>query len=343
MFGFLPVQYVTIGKGVHPSRASIYAARKTNEMKNLLDPLLIWICCCLLTMNINAQKADSIFLYEGAIPNAIPVADWQESFVVNGILRVSSVQYPTMQVYLPPKEKATGTAVVICPGGGYRILAIDHEGYQIAEWLNSLGVAAFVLKYRLPDDRIMKDKATGPLQDAQQAIRLVRQNAKEWGIDANKIGIMGFSAGGHLASTALTHFDQVAGGIKDETSCKPDFGILIYPVISMLNDFGHKGSRNALLGTDPSPQAIAKYSTQLQVTSETAPTFLVSTVDDKGVPPENSMAFFKALKDHGVPTELHIYESGGHGYGMGEGKGSVASWTKRCEEWLLNRKLLNMR
>lgn len=282
----------------------------------------------------NSQVPDSLPLYAGPIPNAIPNPDWEERFEQTDILKVEKVHQPNLRIYLPEREKATGTAVIICPGGGYTILAIDHEGYQIAEWFNSLGIAAFVLKYRLPHDSIMTDKTTGPLQDVQQAIRLVRKHANDWGINPAKIGVMGFSAGGHLASSALTLYRENAGGIKDNTSSKPDFGILIYPVITMLDEGGNSFSRSKLLGEKPSKALQKKFSAHVQVDQETSPTFLVATSDDGAVPPENSYMFYKALKDNGVPTELHIYQTGGHGYGFGKGMGPISSWPDRCKAWL---------
>lgn len=284
--------------------------------------------------SVQAQT-DSILLYpDNTIPYAKKVEPWEEKWEVNGILRVHDVQYPSLRIYLPSQEKATGAAVVICPGGGYGILAIDHEGYELAEWFNSFGVAAFVLKYRLPDDRIMEDKSTGPLMDAQQAIAMVRGHADQWNIDPDRIGIMGFSAGGHLAASALTQFDRPVAPTEEVMNIKPNFGILIYPVISFVEDFMHKGSKNKLLGENPDEALVRRFSPELNVSKETPPTFLIANTDDYGVPPENSIAFYQALKNRGVATELHIYGSGGHGYGMGKGKGPVESWPQRCKAWL---------
>lgn len=249
---------------------------------------------------------------------------------------------PSLTIYLPPKDKANGAAVVIFPGGGYGHLAMDHEGHQIAEWLNSFGVAGFIVKYRHSRSGAGYGHPA-PLQDAQRAIRTVRSGAKEWNVDPNRIGIIGFSAGGHLASSAGTHFQNRYSDIKDEidrVSCRPDFTILMYPVISFTESFTHKGSRRNLLGESPDAELVANLSNEKQVTSETPPTFLVHADDDKGVPPENSIAFYLALKKANVPAEMHIYEKGGHGFGPGLGKGPVASWMRRCADWMKTRGLL---
>lgn len=249
----------------------------------------------------------------------------------NGIL--SNVETPTITLYQPPREKATGAAVVICPGGGYWILAVDHEGKQIAEWLNSIGVAGIVVKYRHK-----QFKHPIPLTDAQHAVSTVRYRAKEWGIDPKKIGILGFSAGGHLASSALTHFHNGkpdATDPIDKVSSRPDFGVLIYPVITFTQDFMHAGSRNNLLGNNPDPKLIEYMSSELQVTKDTPPTFLVHSTDDGAVPPQNSISFYLACKEAGVPAEMHIYLKGGHGYGMRpESCVAARDWPGRCKAWM---------
>lgn len=250
---------------------------------------------------------------------------------------------PSLTIYLPPEEKATGAAVVICPGGGYGHLAMDHEGHQIAQWLNSFGVAGFILKYR------HRNSGAGyghpaPLQDAQRAVRTVRARAKEWKVDPEKIGILGFSAGGHLASSAGTHFQKRYSRVKDsidKVSCRPDFMILIYPVISFTEWCTHKGSRRNLLGNNPEKELVENLSNEKQVTPQTPPTFLVHTSEDKGVPSENSILFYLALRKAKVPAEMHIYENGRHGVGLGQNHGSVSSWPLRCEEWMRGRELLN--
>ncbi|UCC96924.1 MAG: alpha/beta hydrolase [Phycisphaerales bacterium] len=249
---------------------------------------------------------------------------------------------PTLTVYLPEKELATGTAVVICPGGGYGHLAMNHEGHQIAQWLNSLGVAGFILKYR------HRNSGAGyghpaPIQDAQRAIRTVRSRAAQWNIDPGRIGIIGFSAGGHLASSAGTHFQIRYSEAKDRIDhvrCRPDFMILMYPVISFTESYTHKGSRTNLLGKNPDPSLVEAFSNEKQITPQTPPTFLVHANDDKGVPPENSIAFYLGLRKAGVPAEMHIYERGGHGFGPGTEEGAVSSWMVRCADWMRGRGLL---
>src|SRR5690606_24257053 len=210
----------------------------------------------------------------------------------------SKVSLPLLSVYLAGSTKANGTSVVICPGGGYSHLAIDKEGYKVAKWLNTLGISAFVLKYRLPNDKIMKDKTIGPLQDAQEAMRIVRRNAKKWGLDPNKVGIMGFSAGGHLASTLSTHYNDDVYPQTDKISARPDFSILVYPVVSMEDGVTHQGSKMSLLGENPTLESIEKYSNAKQIDSLTPPAFLLAATDDQVVPVENSIEYYLALKNH---------------------------------------------
>jgi acetyl esterase/lipase len=250
---------------------------------------------------------------------------------------------PSLTIYTPDKENANGTAVIICPGGSYSMLASDHEGRQIAQWLNKLGVTGFLLKYRVHDS-ISGYSHPAPLQDAQRAVRMVRSNAKQWNIDPNRIGILGFSAGGHLASSAGTHFNERYSDIVDnidQASCRPDFMILIYPVVTLLEPYTHVGSRENLLGKNPDPKLIDNLSNEKMVTAQTPPTFLVHANDDKDVPSENSVNFYLALRKAGVPAEIHIYEKGGHGFGPGTNLGSVSSWMTRCADWMQGRKLLN--
>jgi acetyl esterase/lipase len=226
-------------------------------------------------------------------------------------------------------------SVIICPGGGYSIIAWNKEGTKVAEEFNKWGITAFVLRYRLPDDTTMVDKSIAPLQDAQQAVRLVRSNAVEWGIDKNRIGIMGFSAGGHLAATAATHFTYKADQKNtDTTSARPDFAILVYPVISFDTSFAHIGSRNKLIGINPTADKIAFFSNELQVTANTPPTFLVHAGDDKGVPVENSIRFYQACIKNKVPVEMHLYPKGGHGFGLNNTT-TTDNWMERLRNWLL--------
>lgn len=270
------------------------------------------------------------------IPDAIENKEYAEKIVTNkdGIaVDVRKVATPTLTAYFADSEKSNGTSVIICPGGAYGMLAIDKEGYKVAEWLNSLGINAFVLKYRLPSDLIMKNKTVAPLQDAQEAVRVVRRNAAKWKLDPNKIGFMGFSAGGHLAATLATHYDDKVYTPTDTTSAKPNFSILIYPVISMQEGVTHQGSKDNLLGKNVQGELVDKYSNEKQVTASTPKTFLIHATDDKAVPVENSINYYLALKKEKVPAEMHLYESGGHGFGLGV-KGTNAYWPETCRKWL---------
>ena len=246
--------------------------------------------------------------------------------------RVRNVSEAEMYVYLPKKGNNTGAAVVICPGGGYMIEAMDHEGYDMAEWLATQGVAGIVLKYRLPygHDQI-------PLEDAQRALRIVRQKAAEWGINPSKVGIAGSSAGGHLASTAGTKFDFGKPDSNDpieKYSCRPDFMLLLYPVITFREDFGHMGSRTNLIGAGNKWEMVEKYSNELQVTAQTPPTFLILADDDSGVPPRNSIEFYLALKKYKIPAEMHIFRDGGHGFGMNKKNLPIDQWPNLFAQWM---------
>jgi acetyl esterase/lipase len=246
---------------------------------------------------------------------------------------------PTLTVYLPPSDKATGTAVVVCPGGGYGHLAVGHEGKEPAEFLNKLGVAAFVLQYRIAP----RYRHPAPLQDAQRAMRTVRARAREWNVDPAKVGIWGFSAGGHLASTVATHFDDGKPDTDDpveRAGCRPDFAILCYPVITLLPPHAHLGSRNNLLGKDPPEDLVESLCNDKQVTAKTPPTFLFHTDADSGVVPENSVLFYLALRKAKVPAELHIYEKGPHGVGLAPKDPVLSTWTDRLTAWLKGRGLV---
>jgi len=281
----------------------------------------------------NHTPPEAMPLYKGAVPNSIAVPDKENSTIgTDGVTRVAKVSVPSLTMYKP--AKANGMAIIICPGGGYSILAIDKEGTKVAEEFNKWGITAFVLKYRLPDDSLNVDKSLAPLQDAQQAIRLVRNNSKEWGINKNQIGIMGFSAGGHLASTAATHFTFKADATNnDTTSVRPDFAILLYPVISFDTAFAHIGSRNKLIGTKPTVDKTVFFSNELQVTTKTPPVFIVHASDDTGVPVENSVRFYQACVKNKVPVEMHLYPHGGHGFGLNN-KTTTDNWMDRLKNWL---------
>ncbi|MBE8721228.1 alpha/beta hydrolase [Sphingobacterium pedocola] len=240
-------------------------------------------------------------LYAGKVPNATNVEQ----------------SAPTLTVFLPSPGTASGIAVIVCPGGGYQGLVSDREGTDVAKAYNAAGITAFVLKYRLPDSKTMIDKWKGPLQDAQQAIKTVRENAEKWGVDPSKIGIMGFSAGGHLASTAGTHFDQSYIENKKNTSLRPNFMVLVYPVISFKDGITNVGSRNSLIGPESAAdykKHLEQFSNEGRVTPHTPPTFLTHAADDSLVPVSNATLFYEALRKNGVPADLHLYSRGEHGY-----------------------------
>jgi acetyl esterase/lipase len=280
-------------------------------------------------------------VWNGKIPGAIddPAVKEVIEKTAAGVPLVKNVINPTLTAFYPPKEKANGTAVIICPGGGYGSLAITYEGYDVAGWFNQIGVTAFVLKYRLPNDKIMQNKIVGPLQDIQESIRTIRRNAKEWGIDPNKIGVLGFSAGGHLASTAATHYNDKVYD-SDATSARPDFAVLVYAVISMIGKDTHAGSTRSLLGKNADIKLLEEYTNNLQVTKDTPPAFLVCAQDDKAVPIINSVNYFIAMNQNNIPGELHVYEKGGHGFGLAEKGGSESAWPEALKKWLKQRGLL---
>jgi len=264
-------------------------------------------------------------------------SDLKEEATQQGILRIANVQTPTIEVYLPTKQIATGEAVVIFPGGGYGILAYDWEGTDFAKWLNAQGIAGIVVKYRLPISKSLTDPKEVPLMDAQRAIRLVRHHAETWNINPSKVGVMGFSAGGHLASTLSSQYNHEVNrsmDAKDTLSARPDFSILVYPVISFRDAAVHSGSRKNLIGDNASQELMDRFSGELNVNSQTPPTFLVHAQDDKGVPIQNSLLYYQALHKNGVKASLHIYPTGGHGFGFGLGKGAVESWREVLLQWM---------
>ena len=282
--------------------------------------------------SLHAQTGGEVTLYKGQIPNSRPAANKEAAIFKDDVTRIEKVSVPTLTIYKPTTPN--GKAVIICPGGGYSILAFDKEGTRVAAALNKWGVTAFVLKYRLPSDSFNVDRSLAPLQDAQQAIRYARTNATELGINPNQIGIMGFSAGGHLASTAATHFQSNADpNNRDTRSMRPDFAILIYPVISFESMITHKGSRNNLVGSNASAGKIDLFSNELQVTTRTPASFLVHAGDDGAVPVENSIRFYQACIKNKVPVEMHLYPKGGHGFGMNN-KTTTDNWMDRLSNWL---------
>ncbi len=312
-----------------------------------------WNRLCLATVGVLGLVAGTLMIHGGPPrsfaegPAAHPVIPLWPHGAPGAKGADANQDVPTLTIWLPPAGRATGASIVVCPGGGSGMLAVDHEGKQVAEWLNELGVAAFVLKYRLGP----RYHHPAMLQDAGRAIRTVRARASEWGLDPKRIAIMGFSAGGHLASTAGTHFDAGKPDAEDpieRVSSRPDRMILDYPVIALATPYGHSGSLRNLLGDHPSQELIESLSNERQVTKDTPPTFLAHTNADKGVPAENSLLFVTALRKAGVPVELHLFERGPHGLGLGAGTAkfrvlpepSFQAWPKLCETWLKNQGFL---
>ncbi len=301
-----------------------------NSKKNKL----IVIFLLLFPFVISAQNF-TLPLWENNIPNSNN-SNIEESYTNQHYYVVTN---PEIAVYMPSKWNNTHQAVLVIPGGGYHAIAYTWEGTDVAKWLNANGIVAVVLKYRLPNDttsNIVRYKS--PLLDASRAIRMIRANAKKWDIDKNNVGVMGFSAGGHLASTLGTHFNQEKNRNDkiDSLSSRPDFLVLMYPVISMSAEYTHKGSKNNLLGKNPSKELCKYYSNEKQVTADTPPTFLVAASDDGVVPVENSIRFYEALREKGIDTEMHIYQKGRHGFSLANKKGSLGSWKDRCLDWLNN-------
>lgn len=289
---------------------------------------------CLLTAFSSASliAQTTLPLYTGKIPNSISAENLEEEVDQKTLKNVS---IPTITKYTP--EKPNGTSIIVCPGGGYASLVMKKEGYRMADYLTKLGITVFILKYRLPSDRIMSDKSIGPLQDAQQTVKLVRENAVTWGLDPNKIGMMGFSAGGHLAAMAGTNFTKPLIENTNNTSLRPDFLVLVYPLISFQENLLHPGSLNRLLGEKPDPEKIKLFSNELQVTHQTPPTFLTHASDDVKVNVLNSVVFYDALQKVKVPSEMHLYAKGGHGFGSIP---TLDEWMRRCSNWMQENEFL---
>jgi acetyl esterase/lipase len=284
----------------------------------------------MLVSSATFAQEKPIALYPNGVPNSkkapATYVEKREGY------SVSLVTEPAITPYFPAKGKANGAAVIVFPGGGYINLTVTYEGEDIAREFNKIGVTAFVVKYRLPSDEIMVDKTIGPLQDAQRAIQIVREKAGEWGINPHKIGIIGFSAGGHLASTLTTHYNKAVIENKNNTSLRPDFSMLIYPVITF-GKFAHAGSRENLIGKNPSQELIDLYSNEKQITVDTPPCFLVHAEDDDVVPVQNSILFYDELIKHHVKGEMHIFEEGGHGFGMNNPK-NKGKWFEWAANWM---------
>lgn len=289
----------------------------------------------MVSTNIFGQNT-IIPLWAGDAPN-YQATEETEIHTNEDILWIEKVQTPTLQIFLPTKQNATGQAVVICPGGGYAGLAYDWEGTDFAKLLNAKGIAAFVLKYRLPNSKSISVPHETPFLDVQRAMRTVRFHAEKWNIQKDRIGILGFSAGGHLASTMGTHFENENLSSKDsidQVSDRPDFMALAYPVISMSEKVTHQGSKDNLLGENLTEILVQKYSNELQVRADTPPTFLVHATDDTVVPVENALLFYQACKEKNIPVELHIYPKGGHGFSLAIGQGYLSSWVNRLTDWM---------
>lgn len=295
-------------------------------MKTILSAILL-----IASTTIAYSQEKPIPLYPKGIPNSKPTpAAYVEKTSTD--FWITQVSVPTITPYYPAKGKANGTSIVVCPGGGYSGLASAHEGVAICQEFNKIGITAFLLKYRLPSDDIMVDRSIGPLQDAQTAILIVRKNATAWGIDPAKIGIIGFSAGGHLASTAGTHFDKPVIENKENISLRPDFMMLLYPVISF-GEQAHVGSRENLIGKTPAAGQVDLYSNEKQVTTNTPPTFIVHAEDDTVVPVQNSLLFYDACLKNKVKVEMHLFQEGPHGFGLNNPK-SKDKWFEWATNWL---------
>lgn len=305
--------------------------------------LLLMVCGCQVN-NLNQASAKLSLtnhvvmpLYPNNVPGEIDTKDLEyvrdpthpDTFIM-------AINRPTLHVFLPPAELANGTAVIILPGGGYAGVSIVKEGYEVAQRLNKLGVSAFVLKYRMPLSQSMQNKSIGPLQDAQQAIALVRQHSSEWHIDSTKVGIMGFSAGGHLAASAAVHFTQAVNSELAKQNLRPDFQILIYPVISFAAEITHAGSRDNLIGPNLNPEQVRFFSNELQVNDATPPAFIVHAGDDSAVPVANSLVYYQALQQHKIATQMLLLPTGGHGFGMR----NQYDWFTDLVGWMDNRHLL---
>lgn len=300
-------------------------------MRHIVQSSLAALVCCVVALTTSAATDPSVLtgkkqlLWPGGAPGATGSGQGHE---------------PSITIYLPEPGKATGTGIVVCPGGGYGGLALDHEGEQIGQWLIKEGIAAFVLQYR----HAPLYSHPFPLMDAQRAVRTVRAGAAEFGLKPDRIGILGFSAGGHLtASTGVLHEggDPAAQDPIDQVSARPDFMVPVYPVVTMQDDYTHKGSRKNLLGENPDPVLVERYSLERQVTADTPPAFLVHTTDDQVVPVENTIQLYLALHKAGVPVEMHVYEKGAHGLGLGGGNPEFATWPGHFIDWLKVHGLLS--
>lgn len=299
-----------------------------------MKQLFVYLQLLLFALSSKAQQ--HIPLYKNSIPNATPCLLQEERLPSGRIIHVTT---PELIAYFPQNSDSLNTAIIICPGGGYQRLAIEHEGYDVAKALNEMGVVAFVLKYRLPNDTCMTNKNIVPLQDVEKAMYLVKSNAKKYNINASNVGIMGFSAGGHLAAMLSTHYDFAAIATAKDSLLKPAFSVLIYPVITMNDSLCHSGSKQRLIGASASKTDVAFYSCEENINVKTPSTFLALASDDKVVNPENSILYYKALRKNNIATEIHIYQNGGHGFGMN--LPNKESWMPLLQKWLLANKFIS--
>lgn len=290
------------------------------------------------TVAVTMANAQTIIpLYKGTAPNTKPCAKKEDNSVAG---RVAGITKPCLYAYIPVKKDSAKTCVIICPGGGYTSLAIDHEGFKVAEAFNKKGITAFVLKNRVPiDGECFENKEIVALMDVQQAVKLVRDGAVDFGINPINIGVMGFSAGGHLASTIGTHYTISVIENKENTSLRPDFLVLCYPVVSFMDSLAHIGSRDNMLGKNPSEEKKILYSNELQVNAQTPPTFIIHAADDKSVKVDNSLLFFMALQKNKVPSEIHILQKGGHGFGLNN-KAEPTNWLQNVFIWMKANKFI---
>ena len=291
--------------------------------------ILRLLACMLIVALADQTLAQQVIpLYDGKIPGAKETSDKESE---NAVHFISKVSRPTLTIYQPAAGSAKGIAVIVCPGGGYKMENMKWEGTDVAQQLNALGITAFVLKYRLPDDSTMIDKSIGPLQDGQRAMLMVKSRAKEWNIDTTKIGIMGFSAGGHLAISVGTHFNKSLIDNPSNVSLRPNFMILVYPVVSFTDSLAEKNSRASLIGKTPDAKQINYFSGELQVNANTPSAFIIHAGDDGLVSVKNSIVFYLALQKNRVPAGLHIFPSGQHGFMKQPAK---SAWFGYCAEWL---------
>ena len=307
----------------------------TRDLKRIIMKQIVFLLIFFMSASAVFSQDKVLKVWPNGAPNDNGMKEPEEKY--DGV-RVRNVSEAEMYVYLPEKDNNTGAAVLICPGGGYWIEAMDHEGFDMARFFREKGIAGIVLKYRLPygHDEV-------PSSDARQAMRIIRANAVEWGIDPEKVGIAGSSAGGHLASTAGTVFDKGNPDSNDQIekmSCRPDFMLLLYPVITMDEEFTHMGSRENLIGKGHNKELIRKYSNELNVNDETPPTFLILADDDGAVPPRNSIEFYSALKRFNVPAEMHIFQKGGHGFGIRQEGIPANNWPNLFIDWLKAREII---